>query len=136
MKPIEEVYPGCQGEGWFDSPCNYQPMLESLGYEILIQEDDNDYQGDSYLLLRDGERYGYLTFGWGSCSGCDSLQACNSYREVAELRSEIHESIVWKNTKAEMREWLSTKDWHVEWYFSEQTFHRFFDKVLQEDADA
>ena len=130
MRPIEEVYPDRQNGDYFYNPSDYQPMLESLGYEIIAQEDDGDYQGDSYLLLRNGGQYGYLTFGWGSCSGCDALQGCDSYKEIDELRTQLHEQIIWKPSKAEMREWLLSKDWHGEWSFSEPGFHRFFDKVL------
>ena len=67
--------------------CDYRPMIDSFGYEILLQVDDKDYQGDSRLLFRDVSRYGILIFGWGSCSGCDSLQACESLEDVEKLRN-------------------------------------------------
>ena len=63
MRPITEVY---SDESYFG---DYQPLLESFEYDILLQIDDNDYQGDSRLLFKDGDRFGILTFGWGSCSG-------------------------------------------------------------------
>lgn len=61
-----------------EGPSSYQPIMDSFG-NIILQVDDNDYQGDSRLLYREDDRIGFLQFGWGSCSGCDSLQACHSY---------------------------------------------------------
>lgn len=55
---------------------DYKPIVNSFG-KIIIQVNDGDYQEDSYILLEDDGRYGYLSFGWGSCSGCDALQACS-----------------------------------------------------------
>ena len=44
--------------------------------DIIIQENDNDYQGDSILIGKDGYgQYYYCEWGWGSCSGCDMMQA-------------------------------------------------------------
>jgi len=63
--------------GWYD----YTPLISYFGH-IILRVDDTDYQGDSRVLYEEGERYGYLNFGWGSCSGCDSLQACDTASEV------------------------------------------------------
>ena len=55
MKIAKELYEeGC----WYD----YQPMLEEFG-EILVQVDEDDYQGDSYLLYKKDNQYGFLVFG-------------------------------------------------------------------------
>lgn len=95
---------------------SYGELVNSMEYEIVFDEHDNDYQGDSYYLLQDGERYGVLVFGWGSCSGCDALQACSSHGEVVELRDNLHEGITWHDTKEAFVTWVSEKDFETEWY--------------------
>ena len=63
---------------------DYQPIVDSFG-NVLIQVDDADYQGDTRVLYEKDGKYGYLNFGWGSCSGCDALQACCNIEEIQEL---------------------------------------------------
>ena len=65
MKKASEIYNG--KEYWWD----YTPMLEEFG-DILLREDDEGWQGDSFLIYHNDNKYGYLSFGWGSCSGCDA----------------------------------------------------------------
>lgn len=102
---------------------DYQPLLESWGYAIKLQLDENDYQGDSFVLFRDERyspyslKYGILQFGWGSCSGCDALQACDSMEEVDALRTELHESIRW-GTKEELYKYVTEHDWEADWSYS------------------
>lgn len=127
MKPIREVYAE-QGEEPFYGPCNYNPLLESLGHEILVQVDDSAYQGDSRLLLRrDDGKIGYLNFGWGSCSGCDALQAAETYAQIDKLRDEIAAGVQWFDTAQAAAEWFNSTDWegkhsyHAE---EQQTFLR------------
>ena len=73
---------------------DYQPLLNLIG-DIIIQEDEQDYSGDSYILYKKNDLYGYLNFGWGSCSGCDALQACTSPEEVLSLAQELENDIFW-----------------------------------------
>lgn len=96
MKDIREVFPDALCfDGTWSSVCDYHQLVESMGYEILVWTDVGQYQGDSLVLLRNGERYGILVFGWGSCTVCDELQSCENYEEIEALRSRLHESIVW-----------------------------------------
>jgi len=110
--PIEEVYPQFKGQDHFYGPGDYQPLLNSLEYTIAVQETEPDYQGDTWLLLRDteGDRWGYLCFGWGSCSGCDALQACETYQDIDALRRKLYHDIRW-DTKAGLLAWLNEHDW-------------------------
>lgn len=111
MKPIRDIYPD-MGENFY-GPCDYTPLLKSLG-DIIARVDQDDYQGDSWVLFRDGDRFGYLQFGWGSCSGCDSLQSCDSYAEIEKLREDLLSKIRW-GTRAETIAYLHTIDPEVSW---------------------
>ena len=105
-KTCAEIYPDFEG-GY--GPCDYGPILESFG-KILVRVDDDDYQGDSRVLYEDGDRVGFLKFGWGSCSGCDALQAAETIAEVDALIAELRGQIQWK-ARAEMREYFQSHDW-------------------------
>jgi len=92
---------------------DYNLLLKSMGYDIIFQIDDSGYSGDSYVLFKNPENneYGFLTFGWGSCSRCDALQACKNLQEVEELRNELNDYIIWKESKKEMHDWILSHDW-------------------------
>jgi hypothetical protein len=126
MKTVMELYPDYKG-GY--GPSDYQPILEEFG-EIIIQVDDDNYQGDSRLFYRIGSGFGYLQFGWGSCSGCDGLQACNSIEDVQvlidELKSQIHEFI----DKEEALQYFENHDWEGDYSSSEKEQAIFVENVL------
>ena len=125
MKSAKEIYASeleyRDGEGWFSVCIDYTPMLKEFA-EIIVEVDDDDYQGDSRVLYRDGQRYGYLQFGWGSCSGCDALQACSTIEQVQELMDELYQSIKWFDGKSEALKWFKEHDWEGDysWHAYEQ----------------
>jgi hypothetical protein len=128
MEDIKNVYPDAQYK-WGFSVYGYGPMLQSFGYEILIQVDDNDYDGDSRLLLKDGNSYGILIFGWGSCSGCDALQACDSYEEVDELRNMLNNEILWRSSAENLLDYIVNKDWELEYAWHHEETRDFIDQI-------
>lgn len=79
--------------------------------------------------LYEGTMYGFLTFGWGSCSGCDALLACGSFDRVMTLLHTLKESIIWK-TKEDMLEYFKTKDWSLDHYGGVDEFKDFKYKVI------
>lgn len=95
----------------------YEEIVNSFEYETILMREDDDYQGDSYYLLRDGLRLGILVFGWGSCSGCDARQACCGLGELTALRDELHDSIKWFDNEDELRDYILGKTWETEWYY-------------------
>jgi len=111
MLTAQEIYAEeLENQGaWFGTG-DYQPMLDSFG-TILAQEDEANYQGDSLVLYQSESRFGILSFGWGSCSGCDALQACDSIEEVEELRLELFNSIKWFDSLDEALVYLNEHDW-------------------------
>ena len=103
----------------------YEDLVKSLRCEIVAEGHDDDYQGDSFYLLRVGSYYGFLRFGWGSCSGCDALQACDTDEEVQELRMTLFRQTVWMPTASRMLRYFMEKDYNVEWYGDKEAFKTF-----------
>lgn len=128
LKSIKEVY-GIVEES-FHGVGDYRPLLRSIG-DVLVQVDDDDYQGDARVLFKDkdGERYGVLIFGWGSCSGCDALQACESVKEIEGLRDELCRQIVW-GTKEEIARYIECRDWEAT-HLSQKETRDFVSIALQ-----
>jgi len=131
MKTIEEVYPeaaaSLKEHDYFDAPSDYHPLLASLEFNILLQIDDEYYHGDSRLIVKEqyGDRYGMLIFGWGSCSGCDALQACNSMKEIDDLRNEIMAKVQWFDSAAELLSFIEGRDWETQYCWHEEMTRKF-----------
>lgn len=131
MKTAKELYPD-NFESCYDAPSNYDPILESFEGEIVIKVDDYDWQGDSRLLYKyDNGGYGYLLFGWGSCSGCDALQACNSFEQVDELIRELHDDIIRFDTKAEALKYFKEHDWKGDYTTNSEEHAQFVSDVIK-----
>lgn len=115
---------------YFYGPSDYNPIIQSLG-EVLVQVDDSDYQGDTRVLLRKDGRYGFLNFGWGSCSGCDGLQACSSFREIEELIRGLESDVKWFDTLAEVQAYILDDEARKASYFwHEEEWARFKNEVV------
>lgn len=128
---VQQLYPELLEKDnlrYFYGPSDYSPMVNSFG-EILIEQHCDDYQGDSWILLKNNDLYGYLCFGWGSCSGCDALQGCESIEEVAEIYTRLRDSITWR-TKEETIKWFDEHDWEGDYgSFYKEDQKKFLDNV-------
>ena len=101
---------------------SYGDLLDSFEVQVLLNVEDNDYQGDTRVLMRDGARYGLVVFGWGSCSGCDALEAVNGdVAETTELRDELWSSVHWEDSAAEMLAYVDGKDWSLDFSYRKET---------------
>lgn len=126
IKDMAEVY-ATEDFGWW---CDYTPMIESFG-AVLVRKDGGSYQGDTWVLLQENDgRIGYLEFGWGSCSGCDALQACRSIEDVNELANRFYDSIRWFPNKTECAKWFKTYDFEGNWCWHDEDFRDFHRDVL------
>ena len=126
MKPLglhNSNTPVEMGESDYFCPPEYRSLIDSMEYNVLVEVTDDDYQGDSRFLLKDPStnKYGYLIFGWGSCSGCDALEDCHSIEEVTQLRDELHAGITWFTTKEETKMFFETHDWKGDYMHEEDT---------------
>lgn len=126
MRTAKEIYEREQ-LGEYEEIADYQPMLEEFG-KILIQVDDDDYQGCSFLLYEIGGGYGYLCFGWGSCSGCDELQACRNMEEVQELMDKLYKEIKWFENIKDLKQFFN-KEWELCHEGHEESFPSFLHQV-------
>lgn len=131
MKTAEEIYKKDISDSYFGI-YDYQPIINNLG-TVLIQVDDNNYQGDTRVLYEKEGKYGWLIFGWGSCSGCDSLQACSSINEVQDLMDELNSQIEWFSSLEELKERFRSKDWELTYSWHAEETRDFIDKVLSHD---
>lgn len=127
MKTAKELYSSERVEKF--GVWDYNPMLKEFG-DILIEIDEDDYQGDSFILYKNEDKYGFLTFGWGSCSGCDALQGCTNIEEVQELMDSLYNSIQWFDDLKSVKSYFETKDWDLDWIGHKQEFKDFKREVL------
>lgn len=127
MKSAKELYSPERVENY--GVWDYNPMLEEFG-NIIIKIDECGYQGDSFILYKNGDKYGFLMFGWGSCSGCDALQGCNNIKEVQELMDNLYNSIQWFDDLKSVKSYFEIKDWDLSWVGYSQAFKDFKEKVL------
>lgn len=108
---------------------DYNPLIKSLG-EITLKVDDHDYQGDSRVIFKRGGEYGLMIFGWGSCSGCDALQACSTYQDIEDLRSRLEADIRWESP-VNLLVYFQTHDWEGDYSYQQEEMKRF----VKEAAD-
>ena len=122
---VKELYKD-ESWSWYD----YQPMLNAFG-KVAIQVDDDAYQGDSRLLYDENGKIGVLIFGWGSCSGCDALQACDSLEEVQELCDSLQDDIKWFDDKKQALEYFTNHDWQGDYSWYQTETKEFINKCIE-----
>ena len=123
MKKAEELYtdPFMQ--------CDYTPIINNFG-EVILREDEDDYQGDTHAVIKSDNKFGYLSFGWGSCSGCDSLQACETYEEIQELMDSLYNDIKWFESFNSLKEYINNDDiQELKYNYHTEVFHEFKNKL-------
>ena len=89
----------CIREDWF-----YPENIE-----IVAKYDEGSYQGDSMALLKRWKEYYVANWGWGSCSGCDALEASNDdSNKLVDLVLDYQSSVSPKlENKMDILEWIS-----------------------------
>lgn len=113
---------------WPTNLPSYGQIVETFG-EIVAEAEDDDYQGDSlYLVLKDGQ-YGVLTFGWGSCSGCDALEAVSGQKDLDELQDDLERGIRWYDTADEVLSSVNRDGYMEGSYLNDQLLRDFREAV-------
>jgi len=111
MKTANELFPKFRNPKW--NYATYEPIVKNMG-EIVIESRDDDWQGDSRILYKDGTTYGFLRFGWGSCSGCDALLACKTIEEVQFLMDDLLSRILWFDSKKAALKFFKEHNWKMD----------------------
>ena len=118
-------------EGYFTHPY-YAELINAFGYEVVSVKDSGDYQGDYFYILRNGSSFGWLVFGYGSCSGCDSMQACNTPAEVLDLAMRLENNIIWHEDAAGLKDYLENKDHEGEFYGYRSSWPEMVEEMIIE----
>ena len=112
-----------------DKP-DYDDLVGEFG-DILLSVSEDNWQGDTWYLLQSGTRYGYLSVGWGSCSGCDALQGADTWDEVNELRDSLRSGIHWEVGPDGLMKWMQQHDWQGDYIGSASDHAQFLRQALQ-----
>lgn len=102
----------------------YPALFRILGYEVKHTMRLGSYSGEYLIVLKDGEgRYGLSLISYGSCCGCDILEANlpwepveepSEYEGLAELMFDLESQIRWRGDIGSLIEYIEAKDWEVE----------------------
>ena len=124
-----------------DSSWSYDNLLATMTDGKVWAHEDNAYQGDTFAIIQRGGAYGFVVFGWGSCSGCDALEAAHSDIAMAtQLRDELYDSARWFSSLENFLHWQkSERGTGNLWYANNAAFHSLVREirfVLEEALDA
>lgn len=118
---IQAVYDGIGDEDrYIGEPYSWELGHRLGGYEAIIglcvdevvtSERFGDYQGDAYVLVRMGDAYGFLTYGYGSCSGCDWYEGTSSVDGFVEMTIALRDQTHWEPSADALYDWLQERDW-------------------------
>lgn len=125
------LYPDVDWDESYLSGCYaYEPMVEDVG-KIVLWHMCGDYQGDYHVLIEgEGGDFGYVSIGYGSCSGCDALQQCDTAEQIGDLAASVQREIHWEADVAAMKKWLLERDWEVSWCWHYEEFKDFLREAL------
>lgn len=96
----------------------YDDMVDSFDCLSLATDFIGDYQGDIFYLLKKDNEYCLLVIGYGSCSGCDALEACDTREERIELAESIRSSMQWFS-KEDLLDHLNVEYLETQYYWYE-----------------
>ena len=114
----------------------YAELLESRFCTVLDSGDAGSYQGDEFYIVSqslgysDEARYGFGTSGYGSCSGCDALEAACDNKEINEIADQVYNGLRWFESKADLAAFLTTVDAANEWYANEDEWPEIRDRFI------
>lgn len=112
---------------------SYLGLVESTGFEVVLDECLGDWEGDYFALVRNGDQYCLVVQGYGSCSGCDPLESIygedeKALAEMSDLRDGMFDGVSWRSAD-EMKHYVDSKDFALEWYFHDSDGRKFVEKL-------
>lgn len=117
----------------------YHDLYESKGLTVELSDFFGSYQGDAAIVLsNDKGQYAVTVFGYGSCSGCDALQSCDTWQEVEAMSEAAVARLDWKESKSivfqEMYDKMLDDDRKGDWYMFDPDFKEWVNTTLKEWA--
>jgi len=132
---------------------SYEAIIDSWGYEVKHCDMTGSYQGDYLASLYDDneKKWGFLVVGYGSCSGCDTLEAispscwhynhdtgkeepCNGrcdWSEVKKFSDELKQSVYW-DYGPRLAEFLADEErQELQWYWHDEEIRNVLLKFIQ-----
>ena len=113
----------------YDMP-GYREMLEKEEVEILAWETFGSYQGDYAVIVKRNDMLGFLVIGYGSCSGCDALESCDTQEEYDALMLSVLSSISWGGKDFIIKKVANLFD-DNNWYRHDEGFTDSITKLLK-----
>ena len=124
MIPIKEVIKNKVAIG-------YEELIKSCDVEIVSSLRMGSYQGDLIMIVKQENKFGLFTTGYGSCSGCDALAAAEeNLKKLDNLRNSLYKKIIWKDI-TQFIKYLREKDWTLEYYYDEEKLPEFIRKKIE-----
>lgn len=107
---------------------DYVELLERVtGIKVVAEKYFGKYEGDIAAVVTDGNRFGAVVIGYGSCSGCDALEAAYGDKQAEEeIAWSIRRAILW-GSRAELRKSLSDG---IYWYGNDEGLQSKLDVLL------
>jgi hypothetical protein len=126
-----------------DNYPSYDEIVDSFpGLTVDASQTFGSYQGDiGYILCGPIGLWGYLLVGYGSCSGCDHLQAITgdvgadystgegNWQVIVDFRDELIGQITWKESAEALARHLVFKvdsNDGSDWYWHDSEISRWF----------
>lgn len=110
---------------------DYVSLMKTSGIDIISHLYMGSYQGDLLMIVREGNMYGLLSTGFGSCSACDAFQAADGdEKKLLKLRDYLYKKIIWREIN-EFIKYLRTKEWRNEYYYNENQLPKFVDETIE-----
>lgn len=124
---IKTIYEKSQYEWVEFAESDYNPMLNAIG-NVAVKVEEDGYQGDTWVLYDNDGKFGYLNFGWGSCSGCDALQACDTFKEAQDLFDYIERQVIWFESIDDAMSFIQSDARTMDYAWSSEDFKTFISK--------
>ena len=112
----------------------YLDLVEAAGLMVLESESVGSYQGEEYVLVRDLEstKFGVLNYGYGSCSGCDLLEAAKSVKDLEDIRDGFRNAVELFDSPKDLLARIEDPKWIDDFYDKPDNFAKLCRNKLVE----